>query len=75
MIELNLQVELTKSCKQRAPYIQFNRFSCKPELRDRSYELQATSSKLPAMKYKIRDASYELRDIRYKITLTDESTV
>ncbi len=39
-IELNLQVELTKSCKQAA-YIKFNRFFYKS--RATSYELKATS--------------------------------
>jgi hypothetical protein len=43
--ELNLQVELTKSCKRRAGYIQFNRFFNKS--RATSCELQASSYELP----------------------------
>ncbi len=43
-IELNLQVELTKSCKRRAAYIQLNRFFHKS--RATSYELKATSCEL-----------------------------
>ena len=81
-IELNLQVELTKSCKWRAAYIQFNRFFHKSrvtsyELKATSCELQATSYELQVMSYEIRDMSYELRDTRYKIAPApaDECTV
>ncbi len=45
-IELNLQVELTKSCKRRAAYIKFNRFYT-------SHELQATSLKPQAASFKL----------------------
>jgi hypothetical protein len=57
-IELNLQVELTKSCKQRAAYIQCNKFFNKS--RATSYELNATSRELQASSYELRDTSYEL---------------
>jgi hypothetical protein len=52
-IELNLQVALTKSCKRRAAYIQFNRFST-------SHELQATSLKPQAKSFKLQATSYKL---------------
>jgi hypothetical protein len=58
-IELNLQVELTKSCKRRAGYIQFNRFFYKS--RATSYELKATSCEFQASSYELRGTSYELR--------------
>ncbi len=64
-IELNLQVELTKSCKRWAAYIQFNRFFYKS--RATSYELKATSCELQASSYKLRATSYELRDARYEL--------
>jgi hypothetical protein len=38
------QVEMTRSCLQLVPYIQFNIYCCKP--RTTSYELQATSYEL-----------------------------
>jgi hypothetical protein len=67
-IELNLQVELTKSCKQWAVYFQFNRFF---------YKSRATSYELQVMSYEIRNMSYELRNMRYKIApaLADDGTV
>jgi hypothetical protein len=64
-IELNLQVELTKSCKRRAAYIQLNRFFYKS--RATNYELKATSCELQASSYELRATSYELRDKRYEI--------
>ncbi len=81
---MTLQVELTKSYKRRAPYIQFNRFSTSHELeatsfklRAASYKLQSTSYELQVISYEIRDMSYKLRDTRYKITPVpaDDSTV
>jgi hypothetical protein len=70
-IELNLQVELTKSCKRRAAYIEFSRFFYKSrttssELQATSCELQASSYELQVMSFEIRNMSYELRDTRYK---------
>ncbi len=64
-IELNLQVELTKSCKRRAAYIQFNRFFNKSQAA--SYELKATSCELQASSYELRATSYELRDTKYEL--------
>jgi hypothetical protein len=71
-IELNLQVELTKSCKRQAAYIKFNRFFYKSratsyEPQAASFKLEATSYELQVMSYEIRDMSYKLRDTRYKI--------
>jgi hypothetical protein len=63
-IELNLQVALTKSCKRRAAYIQFNRFFYKSQAT--SYELKATSCELQASSYELRATSYELRDTKYE---------
>jgi hypothetical protein len=81
-IELNLQVELTKSCKRRAAYIQFSRFLYKSratssELKATSCELQASSYELRATNYELRDTKYELRDTRYKTTPApaDDGTV
>jgi hypothetical protein len=82
-ISLNLQVELTKSCKRRAAYIQFNRFFYKSrattslKAQAASFKLQATSYKLQVMSYEIRNMSYELRDMRYKIALApaDDGTL
>jgi hypothetical protein len=83
-IELNLQVELTKSCKRRAAYIQFNRFfyksratSYKLKAKSCSFKLQATSYELQVMSYEIQDMSFELRDTRLKIAPApaDECTV
>jgi hypothetical protein len=64
-IELNLQVELTKSCKRRAAYSQFNRFFFKS--RTTNYELKATSCELRASSYELRTTSYELRDTKYEL--------
>jgi hypothetical protein len=64
-IELNLQVELTKSCKRRAACIQFNRFFYKS--RATSYELKATSCELQASSCESRARSYELRDTKYEL--------
>jgi hypothetical protein len=50
-IELNLQVELTESCKRRAAYIQFSRFFYKS--RATSYELKARSCELHASRYEL----------------------
>jgi hypothetical protein len=50
-IELNLQVELTKSCKRRAAYIQLNRFF---------YKSRATSLKQQAASFKFQATSYKL---------------
>jgi hypothetical protein len=64
-IELNLQVELTKSSKRWAAYIQFNRFFYKSQAT--SYELKATSCELQASSYELRATSYELRDTKYEL--------
>ncbi len=64
-IELNLQVELTKSWKRRAAHIQFNRFFHKS--RAASYELKATSCELQVSSYELRATSYELRDTKYEL--------
>jgi hypothetical protein len=55
-IELNLQVELTNSCKQRSPYFQFSIFC---------YKLQTTSHELPGSSYKLWTTSYEVWNKKY----------
>ncbi len=64
-IELNLQVELTKSCKRRAAHIQLNRLLYNS--RATSYELKATSCELLASSYELRATSYELRDTKHEL--------
>ncbi len=70
-IELNLQVELTKSCKRRAAHSQINRFFYKS--RATSYELKATSFRassfeLQATSYELQVMSYEIRNMSYSMS-------
>jgi hypothetical protein len=70
-IKLNLQVELTKSCKRRAART-FNSidFSTSHELQATSLKPQAASFKLQASSYELRATSYELRDTKYELRYT-----
>ncbi len=60
-IELNLQVELTKSCKRRGLRT-FNSIDFST-----SHELQVTSLKPQAASFKLQDTSYELQVMSYEI--------
>jgi hypothetical protein len=64
-IKLNLQVEMTNSCKRWTPYIRFSRL-CN-ELQTTSYKLRVTSCKLRTTSYDVRDMRYELQAKKYMI--------
>ena len=59
-------------CKQRTPYIQFNRLCwvMNHVLQTFSYELLATSYELQTLSYELRDSRYELRDTRNELRYT-----